>query len=314
MEEKISNKCGVYLITSPSNGRYVGSSKHLDKRFNRYRNYSCSRQSAIYSSLKKYGYENHKIKILMHCEEGERLFWERIFGDLYLSSAEYKNGLNLLLPGYDDIPPVVTQEFRDKISKTQIERFKDPAQRENTSIKTKHGFTSEVKEKMSELHKKRFEDPTLRAQRSQVRTQYYKDNPEAKEKVAQKQREVMAKDPLLKKKCLAGFKKYRGENPTAHSELMKKKHRDNPELGKTHSERLKQRYIDNPEWREQAAIKTRIQIQQNGHNMSKKVINIETKEEFNTVKDAAKSTIYGVSTFREILKGRHKIKLPYQYV
>ncbi len=311
----INERCGVYLIVSPSNGRYVGSSKRLDKRFNRYKNGSCSKQSAIYASLKKYGYDNHKITVLMNCKEEDRLFWERVFGDIYLSSAEHKNGLNLLLPGYDDIPAIVTKEFRDKISKTQVQRFQDPNQRLNTSIKTKAGFTDEVKQNMSNIHKSRFiENPELRKERSEVRKDYYKRNPAAKIAASERQKEFLRNNPHIVEIQMSGIMEFYKNNPTAASEMKKQYFIDNPHKGKEQSIRLKSFYKNNPNARLLAAEKTKIQIERNGHNMSKKVINTETNEVFNTVKDAAKYLSLSDTTFRNILKGRHKIKLPYKYL
>jgi group I intron endonuclease len=311
----MDKRCGVYLITSPSNGRYVGSSKRLDKRVNRYKNCSCSGQSAIYNSIKKYGWEAHTFKVLIYCEEVERLMWERVFGDLYLSSVEHSNGLNLLLPGYDDIPALTTQQFKEKISITQKIRFSNPEQRLNTSIRTKAGFTTEVRESMSQLHKNRFIDnPELRVERSEVRKAYYKRNPEAKLAASKRQKLAFANDPELKERCLSGWIKYKKENPDAHSKKMKQRFIDNPELSKEHSERMRKLYRDNPELRKAASEKTKIQLLKNGHNMSKRVINTETNHIYKTVKEAAASTKYCENTFREILKDRHKIKLPYKYL
>lgn len=216
------NNCGVYLIISPSNGRYVGSSKSLNKRFNRYKNYSCSRQSAILASLKKYGYENHIFKVLMYCDESELLFWERVFGDIYLSSASFKNGLNITLPGYDDIPQHRTQEFKDRVSVKQKERFSNINERIKTSESTKKGFTKEVKERLSMVHKKRFENKELREQRSQVRKQYYIDNPSAKIKASEITKKIMSERPELKEKARQTFKKYYEENPQARFKNEKK--------------------------------------------------------------------------------------------
>ena len=111
-----NSKPGVYLIVNPNNKRYVGSSVNLNRRFSRYRNLSCKNQPAIYASLKKHGYENHKVKILMYCNKEDLFFWERTFGDLYLSLADFDNGLNIQLPGYEDKPRIMTDEQKKKIS------------------------------------------------------------------------------------------------------------------------------------------------------------------------------------------------------
>lgn len=308
------NKCGVYLIVSPTNGRYVGSSKNLPKRLNRYKNLSCKNQYAIYASLKKYGVENHKFTVLKNCDESELLFWERCFGDIYLSSANFPNGLNIVLPGYEDVPKVLEENFRKQVSIKQIERFKNADERLKTSIATKAGFTDEVKQKMSKIHKDRFKNPELRKERSEVRKKFYINNPNAKIFASEKQKQVLKERPELKEFSKNAFKKYYEENPTAKRDVMVKWHNENPEFAKQHGQKMKDRYVNNPELRDLVADKTRQQLKEYGHPMSKKVVNTETNEIFDTLKLAAKSTKYCENTFREIIKGRHKIKLPFKYL
>jgi group I intron endonuclease len=218
----MDNNCGVYLIISPSNGRYVGSSTNVMKRWNRYKNYSCSRQSAILASLKKYGYENHKFVFLFGCKREERLFWERIFGDMYLALADFPNGLNLTLPSYEEVPQVRSAEFRQRVSDIQKKRFEDAAQRLNTAVATKKGFTEEVKKKMSELHKKRYENPELCKHRSEVRKRFYKNNPEAREEVGARSKQLMERRPELRDKARDTFTKYYAEHPEARLRNEKK--------------------------------------------------------------------------------------------
>ena len=117
----------------------------------------------------------------MYCEENDLLFWERCFGDIYLASADFPQGLNLVLPGYGDVPQMRTKEFNDKVSKIQKDRFKDPLQRHKTSVATKAGFTKEVKEKMSVYWKDRCNTDEFREERSKRQKQYF-SSPEAREK------------------------------------------------------------------------------------------------------------------------------------
>jgi group I intron endonuclease len=238
MEEKLNSKCGVYLIVSPSNGRYVGSSKRLDKRFNRYKNLSCGKQTAIYSSLRKYGFENHKIKVLIYCNELDRLFWERVFGDIYLSSANFKNGLNIFLPGYDDVPPIVSDEHKLKISNLQKLRFSDPLERKRISEKTKRGFTDEVRKKMSEIHSKRCNTPEFKKARSEKQKKYF-SSPEARIKISNSIKKFLSDNPDVKEKNYSALVKYYENNPEKRSLNAKNIHINNPNLGKEHGEKLK---------------------------------------------------------------------------
>ena len=314
MSEVVYNNCGVYLIISPTNGRYVGSSKNLNKRFNRYKNLACKNQYAIYASLKKHGFDNHKFIVLKNCEESELLFWERCFGDIYLASANFPNGLNIVLPGYDDVPKVLEEKFRKQVSLKQIERFKNVDERVKTSISTKAGFTDEVRKMMSTVHKNRFNNPELRKERSEVRKQFYINNPNAKVLASEKTKQVLSERPELKEFSKTAFKKYYEENPTARRDVMIAWHKNNPEFSKDLGRKNKERFTNNPELRKIVSEKTKEQLSKYGHPMSKKVINTETNEIFDTLKLAAKSTKYCENTFREIIKGRHKIKLPFQYL
>lgn len=309
----LSRKCGVYLITSPSKGRYVGSSKSLTKRFNRYKNYGCKNQPAILSSLKKYGFENHKVKVLMYCEEKDLLFWERVFGDMYLASAEFPNGLNITLPGYGDVPQVRSKEFRQRVSEMQKKRFEDPEERKKISERTKIALAGK-KELLSSIQKKKFEDPEQRRLMSERRKNYYKRNPDALNKMSEDAKQRFKENPALKDKCMSGIKKYYEENPGIRSINAKKIHVDNPKLGKSHSERLKNFYNQNPEYKKRASERSKLQFANpENHHASKKVINIETGETFPCVKYLAKYLGLPRQTVSNWLKGISKNKTPYRY-
>ena len=307
------NNCGVYLIVSPSNGRYVGSSKSLKKRFNRYKNYSCSRQSAILASLKKYGYKKHKVKVLMYCDEQELFFWERVFGDMYLALAEHPNGLNLTLPGYDDVPQVRSEEFKKRVSEIQKKRFEDPEQRKNVSTRSKKALADpSVRKKMSETHKKRFENPDERKKRSEVRKAYYKNNPEAINKLSEIAKEAQSR-PEVREKCQSALNRYYAENPNIRSERMKEWHKTNPKF-KNQGQKLKETYKNNPELRKRASEKSKLQFANPENNVrSKKVINIETGETFPCINYLAKHLNKGSSTVSRWLKNESINPTPYRY-
>lgn len=307
------SNCGVYLIVSPSNGRYVGSSKSLKKRFNRYKNYSCSRQPAILASLKKYGYENHKVKVLMYCEEKELYFWERVFGDIYLALAEHPNGLNLTLPGYDDVPQVRSEEFRKRVSEIQKKRFENPEERKNVSTKSKKALADlSVRKKMSETHKKRFENLDERKKRSEVRKAYYKNNPEAINKLSKIAKEAQSR-PEVRKKCQAALNRYYAENPNIRSERMKEWHKTNPNF-KNQGQKLKETYKNNPELKKILSEKAKLQFANpENHPSSRRVINIETGEKFPCVKSLAEYLRRPRQTVRNWLQGISKNPTPYRY-
>jgi len=58
-------KTGIYKITSPKGRIYIGQSKNINSRINRYKKLQCCRtQLFLYRSFLKYGVENHKFEIL----------------------------------------------------------------------------------------------------------------------------------------------------------------------------------------------------------------------------------------------------------
>lgn len=63
------NKCGIYKIISPSGKIYIGQSSNIDGRWEQYEKYPSSYigQTRLYNSIKKYGYENHKLEIVELC-------------------------------------------------------------------------------------------------------------------------------------------------------------------------------------------------------------------------------------------------------
>lgn len=55
---------GIYKITSPSNKVYIGQSSNIDRRMIEHKYRSKTKNLKLYSSIRKYGLENHKIEIL----------------------------------------------------------------------------------------------------------------------------------------------------------------------------------------------------------------------------------------------------------
>ena len=95
------NTIGIYKLTSPSGKVYIGQSWDIFKRFNKYKNLNCIRQSKLYNSLKKYGFENHIREILYDLPQDTS---QEILDNLEISTiSEYKNNgfdlLNLALGG-----------------------------------------------------------------------------------------------------------------------------------------------------------------------------------------------------------------------
>ena len=54
----------IYKITSPTNKIYIGQTWNLKKRVYQYSKIKCKTQPKLYASLKKYGWENHILKVV----------------------------------------------------------------------------------------------------------------------------------------------------------------------------------------------------------------------------------------------------------
>ncbi len=312
---KLKSKVGVYLIVSPTGGRYVGSSKRLDKRFNRYKNLSCSKQSAIYASLKKHGYDTHKFCILIYCEEVDLLFWERCFGDIYLSSANFKQGLNLVLPGYNDVPQHRTQDFNDRVSVIQKKRFEDPEQRRLVSEKGKLAYSNpELRKHQSDTLKEIYKNPQLRKKRSQLQKEYFKSS-DAREHARNKTIEYFNNNPDKIEAQQSGLKTYYQQNPTIRRDRQLKRYKENPKLAIEHSEKLKSFYINNPELRKVASERSKLQFANPGtHPMSKRVLDTETGEIIPSLRTLANRLGRPIQTVRNWVKGKVQNPTSYKYI
>ncbi len=118
-------KQGIYKIENPKRSIYIGQSKNVDERLNRYKKLQCCKfQLLLYRSFLKYGVENHTFEIL---EKGEFTKEElnKLEKEYIVKYNSYrklnKKGLNLTTGGdsveFDD-------SVRKKMSDKRIELFK----------------------------------------------------------------------------------------------------------------------------------------------------------------------------------------------
>jgi len=107
----------VYKVTSPSGRIYVGStSMSVENRWKHYKNCNCHEQTKLYNSLKKYGSENHIYEVIWEGDLELMLKMEHLLG-MELNVLDKKKGLNLVLPGVEDLPRKVSDETRERIGK-----------------------------------------------------------------------------------------------------------------------------------------------------------------------------------------------------
>ena len=78
---------GIYKITNPEGKVYIGRSKNISERFDRYKGYQThNKQPKLFDSFDKFGFENHKFEIISDNPDLEIEFIEKY--------DAYKSGLN----------------------------------------------------------------------------------------------------------------------------------------------------------------------------------------------------------------------------
>lgn len=165
MKNRMEKLTGIYKITSPSCKVYIGQSVNIYKRWNGYKNHKCKKQRHLYTSLLKYGFDNHKFEILNICSE-DLLNKLEVFWELY-----YRNmGFELLnLVGCGNSPGRHSEETKRKIGENNIgfsgrthsietkQKMSDwhtgKIVSDETKEKMKKPKTEEAKQKMSESAK-----------------------------------------------------------------------------------------------------------------------------------------------------------------
>jgi group I intron endonuclease len=101
-----------------SNNIYIGRTLCFRKRYNNYATLSCKRQPRLYSSLRKYGFDNHNITVLIKCKPEELNLWEAFYIKLFDSfNTEY--GMNLTSGGDAALH---TEQTKEKIRKSNLGR------------------------------------------------------------------------------------------------------------------------------------------------------------------------------------------------
>lgn len=109
---------GIYKITSPTGKIYIGSSIDIKKRIRYYKYLNCNGQIKLYNSIKKHGWEEHKLKIVCECDRDKLYELELYYGTLYKVLGD--NGLNLILPKSGQSVIGVSESTRIKMSNSKF--------------------------------------------------------------------------------------------------------------------------------------------------------------------------------------------------
>lgn len=122
---KESKKGSIYKITSPSGKIYIGKSLNVKRRIQRYKYLECKNQRLIYHSIKKHGWDSHKIEIIAEVDSCFIDYWEKFYIRKYKSFVRhYNNGLNLTEGGEGSIGYKHTKESKNKMSVSKKGKLK----------------------------------------------------------------------------------------------------------------------------------------------------------------------------------------------
>ena len=84
------NVCGIYSITNPIGEKYIGSSRCIRKRWIRHK-FKSQNHRKLFTSLEKYGIENHLFEIITECHPSLLIDYEVFYQKKF---DTVKNGLN----------------------------------------------------------------------------------------------------------------------------------------------------------------------------------------------------------------------------
>lgn len=144
--------CGIYKITSPTGKIYIGQSKNINRRFQKYKYGECKEQPKLYHSIIKHGWDLHVFEIIHECNESQLNEQEKYYIKLY-DTFNTEHGMNLTEGGDST---VFTEETKQKIklSKLGVKRSLETKEKiSNTRKEKKIGIglvhTDEAKNKIS---------------------------------------------------------------------------------------------------------------------------------------------------------------------
>jgi group I intron endonuclease len=105
---------GIYKITNPKGAIYIGQSTNIENRKYYYSKKSCYNQPKLYSSIEKYGFDNHKFEIIWLCKITELNYFERKYQLKY--NVISRENLNLRITTDDDRSGHLSNETKLKLS------------------------------------------------------------------------------------------------------------------------------------------------------------------------------------------------------
>ena len=107
---------GINKKTNPNERIYIGQSTNIYFRWNKYQKKQCKDQPSLFSSLKKYGPENHIFEIIEECS-GEQLDEREIYWGLHYSVLSNKHLNNRLGRGFGSFDSEETKQKKRECHK-----------------------------------------------------------------------------------------------------------------------------------------------------------------------------------------------------
>lgn len=129
---------GIYKITSPSERVYIGQSIDITRRFLQYSQSNADGQVLLKYSFNKYGIKNHIFEVIEECLHEELNIRERYWQDYY--DVLSKKGLNCVLTETNELPKILSEEVKTKISNAMTGKIK--------TIETKNKISNSRKNKV----------------------------------------------------------------------------------------------------------------------------------------------------------------------
>lgn len=146
---------GIYKITNPKERIYVGQSVDVQQRLKNYKYLTnCKNQIQLYNSIKKYGWNQHKVEILEECSSEELNERERYWQDFY--NVITKSGMNCRLTSTLDKTGKNSEESNIKRALTMQGKNRGP--RPDVSERNRVVHKGKV---ISEEHKKQNREKQL---------------------------------------------------------------------------------------------------------------------------------------------------------
>lgn len=148
-------KWSIYKIVNPKNRVYIGITTDLSKRIKHYERADCRNQQALFHSLKKYGFPEHKFEVIETFTSdkdfamGREIYWISFYKCNY-SQLPKENGLNLTGGGRGSHGRVMTDETKEKLRQANLgKKYSDETKAKLSAMrkgkKIKSGWTDEKK-------------------------------------------------------------------------------------------------------------------------------------------------------------------------